>query len=107
MKTNKRLRLVFVILFASAACLMAARGQQPVSTQKPGRASNVPARSNSSAGVYNIRAFGARGDGHKIDTPAINKAIEAAAAAGGGTVLFPAGDYLSVSIHLKSNVTLY
>ncbi|HYJ46158.1 MAG TPA: glycoside hydrolase family 28 protein, partial [Pyrinomonadaceae bacterium] len=43
----------------------------------------------------------------KLDTPAINKAIDAAAKAGGGTVFFPAGSYLSVSIHLKSNITLY
>ena len=59
------------------------------------------------AGMFDVRRFGATGDGKKLDTPAINKAIEAAAGAGGGTVYFPAGDYLSVSIHLKSNVALY
>ncbi len=42
-------------------------------------------------GVFSVRDFGAIGDGKTIDTPAINRAIEAAAAAGGGTVLFPAG----------------
>src|SRR5947208_7142523 len=57
--------------------------------------------------VYDVRTFGAKGDSKTLDTPAINKAIDAAAAAGGGTVIFPAGDYLSVSIHLKSNVALY
>lgn len=56
--------------------------------------------------VYDVREFGARGDGKNLDTPAINKAIEAAAAAGGGTVNFPAGTYLSVSIRLRSNITL-
>src|SRR6185369_1452740 len=56
---------------------------------------------------YNIKTFGAKGDGKTIDTPAINKAIDAAAAAGGGTVYFPAGNYLSVSIRLKSHVALY
>jgi polygalacturonase len=59
------------------------------------------------AGVYNVKAFGASGDGKTLDTSAINKAIEAAVAAGGGTVRFPAGNYLSVSIHLKSNIALY
>jgi len=54
-----------------------------------------------------VREFGARGDGTTLDTPAINRAIDSAAAAGGGTVFFPAGTYLSVSIHLKSNVALY
>src|SRR5438876_3460782 len=59
------------------------------------------------AGVYNVKAFGATGNGQTLDTPAINKAIEAAAAAAGGTVRFTAGNYLSVSIHLKSNIALY
>jgi polygalacturonase len=59
------------------------------------------------ANVYNVRTYGATGDGKTIDTPAINKTIETAAAAGGGTIYFPAGNYLSVSIHLKSNIALY
>src|SRR5215204_1741073 len=56
---------------------------------------------------YNIRTFGAKGDGRTLDTNAINKAIETASKNGGGTVFFPAGTYLSFSIHLKSNITLY
>jgi len=56
---------------------------------------------------FNVRAFGATGDGKTLDTPAINKTIDAAAAGGGGTVFFPAGSYLSVTIRLKSNVALY
>jgi polygalacturonase len=59
------------------------------------------------AGIYDVRSFGAAGDGKTLDSPAINKAIETAAAAGGGTVRFPAGTYLSYSIRLKSNITLY
>ena len=58
------------------------------------------------ASDFDVRAFGATGDGKTLDTAAINKAIDAAAAAGGGTVRFPAGTYLSFSIHLKSNLTL-
>ncbi|HXE07025.1 MAG TPA: glycosyl hydrolase family 28-related protein [Acidobacteriaceae bacterium] len=56
---------------------------------------------------FNIRDFGATGDGKTVDSPAINKAIEAAAAAGGGTVLVPAGTYISFSIRLKTKVDLY
>jgi len=59
------------------------------------------------ASSFDVRAFGARGDGKTVDSPAIDRAIEAAAAAGGGTVSFPAGTYLSYSIHLKSNIVLY
>src|SRR5436190_4265458 len=56
---------------------------------------------------FNVKSFGAMGDGKTLDTTAINRAIEAASTNGGGTVLFPAGNYLCYSIHLKSNVTLY
>jgi polygalacturonase len=55
---------------------------------------------------FDIRDFGAKGDGKNIDSPAINAAIDAASQAGGGTVVFPAGTYASYSIHLKSNITL-
>ena len=54
---------------------------------------------------YNVRDFGAKGDGKMLDTDAINKSIETAAKNGGGTVFFPAGTYLSFSIHLQSNIT--
>lgn len=57
--------------------------------------------------AFNIRTYGATGNGKTVDTKAINDAIEAAAHAGGGTVYFPGGTYLSYSIHLKSNISLY
>lgn len=57
--------------------------------------------------VYNVKNYGAAGDGKKLDSKAINSAIDAAAKAGGGMVYLPAGDYLSGSIHLKSNISLY
>lgn len=57
--------------------------------------------------AFSVRRFGASGDGKTVDTPSINNAIAAAAEAGGGTVVFPAGTYPSYSIHLKSYVSLY
>ena len=65
-------------------------------------AADVPAE-----GWVNARHFGAKGDGSAIDTPAINKAIEFAAARGGGTVYFPAGTYACYSIRLMSRVGLH
>jgi len=59
------------------------------------------------AAVLDVKAMGAAGDGRKLDTAAIDKAIAAASAAGGGTVRFPPGEYLCYTIHLKSNVVLY
>ena len=64
-------------------------------------------KSDAAMGVFNIREFGAAGDGKTLDSPAINRAIDAAAAAGGGTIYFPAGVYASYSIRLKSHITLY
>lgn len=55
----------------------------------------------------NVRDFGAVADGRTKDTAAIAKAIEDAAQAGGGTIYFPAGQYLTGPIHLKSNITLH
>jgi len=59
-----------------------------------------------SEGEFNIRDYGAVGDGETLDTEAINKAIEAASGAG-GKVYFPAGTYLSYSIRLKNDIHLY
>lgn len=56
---------------------------------------------------YDVRRFGAVGDGKTLDSPAINRAIEEAASKGGGTVFFPAGVYSSYSIRLKSSITLW
>lgn len=59
------------------------------------------------AADFNVRDFGAKGDGKTLDHGIMQKAIDAAAAAGGGRVLFPPGRYLSGSIALKSGVTLH
>ncbi len=58
-------------------------------------------------GFYNVRDYGAKGDGVNIDSHAINAAIEAASEAGGGTVYFPAGTYASYSVRLKNNICLH
>ncbi len=58
------------------------------------------------APTCNPRDFGAKADGTTKDTAAIQKAIDACAAKGGGTVRLTAGTYLSAPIVLKSNITL-
>jgi len=60
-----------------------------------------------STSVFNVRTYGAKGDGKQLDSHAVNKAIDAASKTGGGTVFFPSGTYLSGSIRLKSNIALY
>lgn len=66
----------------------------------PARAAETP------PGVFDVRAFGAAGDGKTLDTAAVNRAIAAAHEAGGGTVVFTAGTYACRSIRLRSNVAL-
>ena len=56
--------------------------------------------------LYNVRDFGANGDGIILNTSAIQKAIDSCSIVG-GTVLFPAGNYLTGSLELRSNVTIY
>jgi polygalacturonase len=57
--------------------------------------------------VFDIRNSGAIADGKTLATTAIAKAIAECAAAGGGRVLVPAGEFLTGAIHLLSNVELH
>ena len=56
---------------------------------------------------YNILDFGAVPDGKTMNTESIQQAVDECAAEGGGTVIFPAGTFLSGTIVLKDNVVLY
>ncbi len=58
------------------------------------------------AEVYDVRTFGAVGDGTTVNTKALQAAIDQCAAAGGGTVLITDGRYVTGTLHLKSNLTL-
>jgi polygalacturonase len=78
------------LLLAAASLTTAALAQSPA----------VP-------GAYDIRTFGAVGDGETKCTDAIRKAIEAATAKGGGTIYIPPGQFLTGPIHLQSQITLY
>jgi polygalacturonase len=93
-----------LLKFAGSSLGLAAA---PLAAAAASHPATGPDSQGSLAGWLNVRNFGAVGDGKMLDTPAINRAIDAVAAAGGGTVFFPAGVYASYSIHLKSNVCLY
>lgn len=87
--TGKKLKQAYrfaVFLFSLA---LAASGQAPFS-----------------GAMRDVVSYGAKPDGRTLDTKAINRAISACSTAGGGTVIFPAGQYVSGSIDLLSNVTL-
>jgi hypothetical protein len=59
------------------------------------------------SGVYNVMAFGAKGDGISLETEAIQRAVDRCSSEGGGKVYIPAGKYLTGSIILKSNINFY
>lgn len=56
--------------------------------------------------LFDVRDYGAVGDGKTINTRAVQRALDAAGEAGGGVVFFPPGVYVIGSINLRSNVTL-
>ena len=59
------------------------------------------------ADVFNVRDYGAKGDGIAKDTAAVQRAVDAANSAGGGEVLLPRGTYLCGSVFLKSGVDFH
>lgn len=85
---------------AAGAGFLAAKslGAEPRAAAAPG---SLGAR------VYDIRDFGAKGDGKTLDTAALQAAIDACNRDQGGTVLVPAGTFVIGTTELKSNVTLH
>lgn len=67
----------------------------------------APAAAQLPLSVFNVTSYGAAGDGRTNDAAAIQRAIDACARAGGGTVYFPAGNFLSGGLVLRSNVTIH
>jgi hypothetical protein len=74
----------------------------------PGATARAEAADESrGARVYDVREFGAKGDGTTLDTVAVQAAIDACHKDRGGIVLVPAGDFVVGTLELKSNVTLH
>jgi len=81
--------------------LSAGSSQQAAASSQPSDGKTLGMR------VYNIRDFGAKGDGVALDTPALQAAINACNHDQGGTVVVPAGVFLIGTVEMKSNVTLH
>jgi polygalacturonase len=90
---SKRGVLTFVVLLTAFYCAPSSAAEGPLLARE--------------RTFFNVRDFGALGDGKNLDSPAINQAVQAAALAGGGTVFVSAGTYLSGSIRLTNNIHLF
>jgi polygalacturonase len=88
-----------------AVILMASAGTIPA-TGEGGGGGITPVGDGKRSGVFNVVDFGATGDGLTLETEAIQRAIDSAAASGGGRVRVPSGRYLTGTLRLKSYVTL-
>jgi polygalacturonase len=75
-----------------------------------GLAASAPGPGAAAAGgarLYDVRSLGASGTGKTLDTAVLNRAIDTCSASGGGVVYLAPGSYLTGTVVLKSNVTLY
>lgn len=97
------MKRVTVLLCLLLAAVLAALQPSPATA----RAGVTVSTARAATPVFDVRSYGAKGDGSSNDSAAVNSAVSAANAAGGGIVEFTAGTYKSRNtIHLKSNVTL-
>jgi polygalacturonase len=94
--TGQALALTPLVSSLGCATTKSSTGSTPTSNIEH-RTSNI---------VLNVRDFGALGDGKTKDTLSIQQAVDRCWVLGGGDVLFPAGDYFTGALALRSNVTL-
>jgi polygalacturonase len=99
---SRRHWLALLSSTSAGSALLAANGAVEMPDTPPsGIAKTIAVR------TYNIRDFGAKGDGKTLDTAALQAAIDACSRDHGGTVLVPAGVFVIGTTELKSNVTLH
>jgi hypothetical protein len=104
MDRSTRNRRQFIELLGAGVAVPLVAAEHPA--EAAAAHANTPASSDL-PGVYEVTRFGAVGDGRTSSTEALQKAIDACGAAGGGTVYVPPGQYLSGALFLRSHVHLY
>ncbi|MCH2183476.1 MAG: glycosyl hydrolase family 28 protein [Mariniblastus sp.] len=102
---DRKLLLLICLAIVAPGCQSELREPPPVASSAPA-ADSSPAF-DTDLPLFSVIDFGATGDGVTLETDALQRAIDAAARAGGGTVYFPAGNYRSGTLQLKENLSLY
>jgi polygalacturonase len=111
----KRLTLLKIAILTSIACIIVvAVTGQPVAKQHKLSSDKEPAwvkktgarKFPSSKKKFSVNEYGAKPDAQTLNTKAIQAAIDACAAAGGGSVVFSPGSYVTGALFLKNNVQL-
>jgi parallel beta-helix repeat protein len=102
MKTPASFVLLCISVCLISTIAFAQTRPAPVAASQPAASALPPPQ----AYVFNVLDFGAKGDGITLNTQAITSTISAAAKAGGGTVVFPPGVYVTGTIELRSSITL-
>ena len=100
----QRVALPGAAAIAAGAAVPAAWGADSAGAVPP---ATPPDSAPAGLPVYNVRTFGAKGDGNTLDTTALQAAIDTCHRNGGGTVLVPPGDFVIGTTMLRSNVTLH
>ena len=98
------MRTIYPALIVTLILVFGASGLNVSSGRTESAAGGEPARLPA---AFSVKDYGAVGDGETKDTRAIQQAIDAAHQAGGGTVYFPPGKYLSGTLYMKNFVTLH
>lgn len=105
--SNRRLfsRREWLAWLSSASLTTVLLGQRALAAEPAHQVAHTA--TDLGARTYNVREFGAKGDGVTLDSVAVQAAIDACHADQGGTVLIPAGVFVIGTVELKSNVTLH
>jgi polygalacturonase len=96
--------LALAIAFSGLSC--SGQAKAPAKPAKPAESAALPAQPSIPQRVFDVRDYGARGDGQTDDAPAIQKAIDDANSAGGGILLLSGGTFLSGPLKLCSNLNM-
>ncbi len=107
MERNSSLNWMIAVVMAVFSVASAVGQEQAITSTAPVDESQPLSPAAWPKRDVDVRVFGAVGDGQADDTKALQQAIDACAAQGGGIVMLDRGTFLTGSLHLRSHVELH